>query len=208
VKSATANLTLVVGLGNPGDKYNQTRHNAGFWYVDQLAGRLGARFSFEKRFQADLATVLVAGRKLRLMKPATYMNHSGRAVVAVAHYFGVAPGDLLVVHDELDLPPGSIRLKRGGGHGGHNGLRDVIAALGEREFWRLRIGIGHPGQRDDVIDYVLHRASSVERQAIDEALQRGLAESDKLLAGELERVMHVLHSSIASTPKSEAPDGV
>ncbi|MDH3713756.1 MAG: aminoacyl-tRNA hydrolase [Gammaproteobacteria bacterium] len=213
MKSATANLTLVVGLGNPGDKYNQTRHNAGFWYIDQLAGRLGARFSYEKRFQAHLAAVLVDGRKLRLMKPGTYMNHSGRALAAVAHYYDVPAGEILIAHDELDLPPGTVRLKRGGGHGGHNGLRDVIAALGEREFWRLRIGIGHPGQRDDVIDYVLHRASVVEQQAIDEALQKGLAETEPLLAGELERVMHVLHSSNASAgpgpaPKTEAPDGV
>jgi len=202
--SATANLTLVVGLGNPGDKYSQTRHNAGFWYIDQLAGRLGARFSLERRFQAYLADAIVGGRKLRLLKPDTYMNHSGRALAAVASYFAVPVGGILVAHDELDLPPGCIRLKRGGGHGGHNGLRDVIAALGEREFWRLRIGIGHPGHRDDVVDYVLHRASGDEQRAIDDALDRSLAETDNLLAGELERVMHVLHS----TPKTEAQDGI
>jgi len=132
------------------------------------------------------------------------MNHSGRAVVAVARYFDITPGSMLVAHDELDLPPGSIRVKRGGGHGGHNGLRDVIAALGEREFWRLRIGIGHPGQRDDVVDYVLRRASVSDQQAIDDAIQRALAETDRLLAGELERVMHVLHTP----PKTEEQHGI
>ncbi len=204
MNAATANLTLVVGLGNPGDKYASTRHNAGFWYIDQLAERLGARFSPAPRLQGHLADVLVDRRKLRLFKPDTFMNNSGRAVVAVARYFDIPPGSMLVAHDELDLPPGSIRVKRGGGHGGHNGLRDVIAALGGREFWRLRIGIGHPGQRDDVVDYVLRRASVSDQQGIDDAIQRALAETDRLLAGELERVMHVLHTP----PKTEEQHGI
>ncbi len=205
MEAAAASFKLVAGLGNPGARYALTRHNAGYWYIDRLAERLGARFSPDRRFHGQVASVALGARTLRLLKPETHMNHSGRSVQALAAYFGVAPDEMLVVHDELDLPPGTLRVKRGGGHGGHNGLRDVIAALSTREFWRLRIGIGHPGHRDEVVDYVLTRAGAAEQRAIDESVERALGATDLLLGGKLEQAMHLLHTE----PRPEEPsDGL
>jgi len=160
-------LKLIVGLGNPGDRYARTRHNAGYWFVDELARRHGAAFRAESRHQGELARVRIGGCDLWLLKPATFMNNSGQSIGSVAGFYRVGVGEILVAHDELDLPPGTVRLKEGGGHGGHNGLRDSIAVLGD-SFWRLRIGIGHPGHRDQVSDYVLTRAPAEEDRLLHE----------------------------------------
>lgn len=186
---------LVVGLGNVGDRYAATRHNAGFWYLDGLAQRLGESFRSDRKSQGDLAKARAGTREIRLLKPSTLMNHSGRSVAAVAKFLKIAPGAILVAHDDLDLPAGSVRLKLGGGHGGHNGLRDIDAQLGSRDYWRLRIGIGHPRERDEVINYVLNRPSPEDRRAIEDAIDRVLAETDRLLIdGDAEGVMHALHT--------------
>jgi PTH1 family peptidyl-tRNA hydrolase len=160
-------LKLIVGLGNPGDRYARTRHNAGYWLVDELARRHGGSFRAESRHQGELARVRVGAHDLWLLKPTTFMNLSGQSVGSVSGFYRVGVGETLVAHDELDLPPGSVRLKGGGGHGGHNGLRDAIAVLGDG-FWRLRIGIGHPGHRDQVSDYVLSRAPADEDRLLHE----------------------------------------
>lgn len=186
-------LKLIVGLGNPGSRYEQTRHNAGFWFADLLAQRAGARFATEARFQGELARTVIVGTEVRLLKPATFMNLSGQSVGAVARFFKLEPSQILVAHDELDLPPGTARLKLGGGHGGHNGLRDLIRHIGA-EFWRLRIGIGHPGHRDEVTDFVLTRAPVEEQTLIGDALKDAADAIEKMLAQGAERAMHQLHS--------------
>jgi PTH1 family peptidyl-tRNA hydrolase len=192
---AGSGIRLLVGLGNPGPDYEATRHNVGFWIAEAIATSHGSAFRFEPKFHGLLARITVTGRDLRLLKPATYMNRSGLSVASVAHYFDVAPEEVLVAHDELDLPVGALRLKQGGGHAGHNGLRDIINALGTREFWRLRIGIGHPGEKHLVTNYVLGRAPKAQ-----EEVTRGLfAQADNvlpdLLCGEFQRAMHRLHSA-------------
>ena len=187
-------LKLVVGLGNPGADYARTRHNAGFWYVDELARAAGAPWRREARFQCELARTTIAGCELWLMKPTTFMNRSGAAVQAMAAFYRLAPAELLVVHDEIDLPPGVVRLKLGGGHGGHNGVRDVIAKLGA-DFWRLRIGVGHPGIKEQVLDAVLDRATAAEQPLIDAALGRALAALPELLRDGAQRAMHRLHTA-------------
>ena len=187
-------IRLVAGLGNPGRGYAATRHNAGFWFADALAAKLGAAFSHESRFAADVAK---AG-DLRICKPTTFMNASGRAVASLAHFFGIAPDALLVVHDELDLRPGDAKLKRGGGHAGHNGLRDIQAALGSGDYWRLRLGIGHPRNTElperEVIDYVLKPPDRDDRVAIDAAIERALEAWHDLAAGDMERAMTSVHT--------------
>lgn len=187
-------VQLIVGLGNPGAEYEQTRHNAGFWFVDVLARAAGCALRKEARFHADVARCTLHGRDCRLQKPTTFMNRSGQAVGALAKFLQIPPDEILVVHDELDLPPGTARLKRGGGHGGHNGLRDLIAHLGTQEFLRLRLGIGHPGDRGEVVDYVLHQPSREDYDLIDAAMQRALEVMPLAVAGEFERAMHKLHS--------------
>lgn len=190
-----AAVQLIVGLGNPGPEYAQTRHNAGFWFVDELAAACRCALRNEARFHAEVARCTLHGQDCRLQKPTTFMNRSGQAVVALANFLRIPPAEILVVHDELDLPPGTARLKRGGGHGGHNGLRDLISHLGTQDFLRLRIGIGHPGDRNQVVDYVLHRPSREDRDQIDAALQRALEVMPLAVAGEFERAMHKLHSA-------------
>ena len=187
-------VQLIVGLGNPGAEYEQTRHNAGFWFVDELARSAGCTLRKESRFHAEVARCTLHGSDCRLQKPTTFMNRSGQAVGALAKFLQIPPGEILVVHDELDLPPGTARLKKGGGHGGHNGLRDLIAHLGTQDFLRLRIGVGHPGNRDDVVDFVLHRPGRDERDLIDAAMRRALEVMPLAVAGEFERAMHKLHS--------------
>jgi PTH1 family peptidyl-tRNA hydrolase len=186
-------LKLVVGLGNPGAEYARTRHNAGFWYVDELARSAGGSWRRESRYQCELARIKVADQELWLMKPQTFMNKSGAAVQAVAAFYRITPGEMLVAHDEIDLPPGVVRLKEGGGHGGHNGVRDVIAQLGA-DFWRLRIGVGHPGSKDQVIDAVLDRATAEEQKLIDAALARAHAALPDLLRDGAQKAMHRLHT--------------
>ena len=190
-----APIRLVVGLGNPGREHDATRHNAGFWFVDALAAAQGASFAGEPRFHGAVAK---AGPDLRLVKPATYMNLSGRAVGAVARFFAILPAEVLVVHDELDLPPGDVRLKFGGGVAGHNGLKDIRAHLGTADFWRLRLGIGHPRDSDvpqqQVVDYVLKPPRRDERAAIHGAIERALDAWPSIASGDFERAMHVLHT--------------
>ena len=188
-------IQLVVGLGNPGPEYAQTRHNAGFWFVDELVAGHGGLFRADNRFRGEVCRVRVAGRDCRLLKPTTFMNHSGQSVAALVNYYRVPRDAVLVVHDELDLPPGTVRLKQGGGHGGHNGLRDILKALGGADFWRLRVGIGHPGDSRQVVDYVLGRPSKEERSQIEEALSRALASFPEMLRGEFQKAMNRLHPS-------------
>lgn len=186
-------LQLVVGLGNPGPEHAATRHNAGFWFVDELAARHETRLKPERRYGADAGRATIAGVPLWLLKPMGYMNRSGQSVRAFCDYLQVPPDQTLVVHDELDLPAGVARLKFGGGAGGHNGLKDVIAHLGE-DFWRLRVGIGHPGHRDEVISWVLERPTPVEDRLMREAIELAVAEFPRLLTEGAEKMMNRLHS--------------
>ena len=190
----TVDVKLIAGLGNPGAKYSETRHNAGFWFVEALAQQYGARFLPEKRFHGEVAKVDVGGNRIWLLKPATFMNRSGQSLRSLADFYRLEAENILVVHDEIDLDAGTVRLKSGGGHGGHNGLRDIIAQLGGRDFHRLRIGVGHPGDRDQVVDYVLHRPGSDDRRMIDDAITAALRVMPKVAAGEWEKAMHELHS--------------
>jgi len=191
-------VKLVVGLGNPGRKYEATRHNAGFWWIERLARAVHGEFRHEARFHGDVAKVATPGGELWLLKPATFMNQSGRAVAALAGFYKLAPGQLLIVHDELDLPPGTVRLKKGGGTGGHNGLNDIAAQLGTKDFWRLRIGIGHPRNQtateQEVLDYVLHKPGAVDHAAIDDAISRGLEVWPLISEDKLEAAMLRLHT--------------
>jgi PTH1 family peptidyl-tRNA hydrolase len=202
-------MKLVVGLGNPGRKYEATRHNAGFWLVDRIAAGAGARLAAEKRFHGEVARVVVATGDLWLLKPGTFMNRSGEAVAALAGFYKIGPEDILVVHDELDLAPGTARLKLGGGTGGHNGLKDIVARLGTQQFWRLRIGIGHPREtaltEQEVVDYVLHPPRAEEQSGIDEAIDRALEVWPLVARGDLQAAMLKLHTRpqppAADTPK-------
>jgi peptidyl-tRNA hydrolase, PTH1 family len=191
-------IRLVAGLGNPGREYKATRHNAGFWFVDALAQKLGASLVPEARFAGEVGK---AGA-LRLVKPSTYMNESGRSVGAMAHFFDIAPDEILVIHDELDLKAGEVKMKLGGGVAGHNGLRDIQAALGSADFWRLRLGIGHPRDsalpQQDVVDYVLQPPRAEERAAIEAAITRALAAWSDVARGDMERAMMSLHTKVGS----------
>ena len=188
-------IRLIVGLGNPGREYQQTRHNAGFWWVDAVAGRKRAHWSKESKFSGWTAKVEEGGREFWLLKPNTYMNESGRSVSAFLRFFRIEPASMLVVHDELDLPPGTVRLKKGGGTGGHNGLTDIVESLGTKDFWRLRVGIGHPGHKDLVADYVLHEAKRVEQEAIDPPFERSLDLMPWLAKGRMNDAMTWLHTA-------------
>jgi PTH1 family peptidyl-tRNA hydrolase len=184
---------LVVGLGNPGSEHEATRHNAGFWFIDRLAEAFSIRLAPQPRFFG------LAGRQdaCHFLKPATFMNRSGQAVGALARFYRIAPGEVLVVHDDLDLPPGGIRLKKGGGNGGHNGLKDIQVTLATPDFWRLRLGIGHPrlqGLAQQVADFVLHRPCVEEQAAIDAAIARCLAAWLDLAAGDYEKAQRILHA--------------
>jgi PTH1 family peptidyl-tRNA hydrolase len=185
-------MRLVAGLGNPGREYEATRHNAGFWWVDRLTSSLGVALKAESRFHGKVGR-LRGHDDCWFVEPQTYMNRSGQAVGALCGFYKIAAEDVLVVHDELDLPAGAVRLKKGGGVAGHNGLKDIAARIG-LDFWRLRIGIGHPGDRAAVIDYVLHPPRQEEAPLIDEAVQRSLEVWPLILAGEMEKAMHRLHT--------------
>src|SRR5689334_25289673 len=193
-------IRLITGLGNPGEKYERTRHNAGYWWVDAIAERKRAAWKRETRFSGWTTRVEEGGCEFLLLKPATYMNESGRSVSALMRFFKIEPESLLVVHDELDIPPGAVKLKKGGGTGGHNGLTDIVDALGTKEFWRLRIGIGHPGDKDLVADYVLDKARRVEQDAIDPPFERSLGLMEWLAKGRMVDAMTWLHTD----PEAEA----
>ena len=186
-------LRIVVGLGNPGPEHLVTRHNAGFWFVDLLARRHGGEFRDYRKYSGETARITLSDQEIVLLKPTTYMNRSGLSVRQLSEFYKIAPEHVLVVHDELDLPVGSVRLKQGGGHGGHNGLRDTIAHIGET-FWRLRLGIGHPGNKAEVIDYVLTRAPRAEEDVIPEAVSTAADVMPLLLEQGAERAMTRLHS--------------
>lgn len=189
-----AGLQLIVGLGNPGNEYAQTRHNAGVWYVEQLAADYGIRLNTESKFHGFAGRGQIAGQEVRLLIPTTYMNRSGLAISALATFFKISPQAILVAHDELDLPVGSIRLKTGGGHGGHNGLRDTIAQLGNQNgFHRLRIGIGHPGDAKLVHNYVLGKAPSSEQDKMDTAISEAIKQTPLMIQGDLAKAMNVLN---------------
>lgn len=188
-------IRLIVGLGNPGGEFSRTRHNAGFWFLDALATELGARLGTDNKLHAENGKVLVSGQPVWLLKPGTFMNRSGLAVTAAQRYFKIAPEETLVAHDDLDLPTGTVRLKFDGGHGGQNGLRDIIAQLGHGRFHRLRLGIGHPGHKDQVTPWVLGRPGLEDEKRIRGAVERAIAEVPALVAGEFERAMRQLHSA-------------
>ena len=185
---------VIIGLGNPGPKHAADRHNAGFWFVDRLAEAAGQRFREEAKLSGALCQVSLGGRPLRLVKPGTFMNRSGQCARRVMDYFQVPVGEILVVHDEVDLPPGAARLKAGGGHGGHNGLRDIIANCGA-DFMRLRLGVGHPGQKDAVAGYVLHAPGRDERALIDEASAESLRALDTWSAHGFQRAVTYRHTA-------------
>jgi PTH1 family peptidyl-tRNA hydrolase len=191
-------LRIVVGLGNPGPEHQLTRHNAGFWFVDRLARTFGGEFRDYRKYSGETARIAIHGREIILLKPTTYMNRSGLSIRQLSEFFKVAPADILVAHDELDLPVGGVRLKFAGGHGGHNGLRDTIAHIGE-SFWRLRLGIGHPGNKADVIDYVLTRAPRNEEDLIIDAANSAIDVMPLLLDQGAERAMTQLHSRAGKT---------
>jgi PTH1 family peptidyl-tRNA hydrolase len=188
-------LKVIVGLGNPGSKYTETRHNAGFWFVEELAAASGNPFRSDKKFHGEVTKISLAGNDIWLLKPDTFMNRSGLAVKSLMSFYRLKPENLLVAHDEIDLPPGTIKLKTGGGHGGHNGLRDIISHLGTKDFHRLRVGVGHPGNKDDVVDYVLRRPSHEDRSAIDQTIFDARGVMSLLAEGSLEKAMHKLHTN-------------
>ena len=188
-------VQLIAGLGNPGSKYEQTRHNAGFWFADAVAREYGVSFRPESKYKSDTARCTIDGADCRLQKPMDFINCSGRPVASLAAFYRIPRSGILVAHDDLDLPPGTIRLKKDGGHGGHNGLRDLIPQLGGKDFLRLRIGIGHPGHRDQVVGYVLKAPSSDDRALIERAIDDALAVLPKLVAGDIEAAMHQLHTA-------------
>ncbi len=191
----TKKILCITGLGNPGPKYESTRHNAGFWLIDEIARQHNLQLRQESKFHGQLVRlVLPSGHSCWLLKPTTFMNRSGLSVGALMKFYRLDPEQLLVAHDELDLPPGSVKLKKGGGHGGHNGLRDIINVLGSRDFHRLRIGIGHPGHKDAVVNYVLSSPRKAEQENIIDAISRSVSQLENLLDGQFDRVMNQLHN--------------
>ncbi len=199
-------IRLLIGLGNPGTEYESTRHNAGFWWVDEVARKLHATLQPDRAYRGLVARINRPndqGGPLWLLEPQTYMNLSGQSVAALARFYKIAPEEMLVAHDELDLPPGQMRLKQGGSAAGHNGLKDMQAQLGSPNFWRLRLGIGHPGVKAEVVDYVLRKPAPDDRQAIEDCIARSIESLEAVLAGDMTRAMMTLHKKPAPVP----PDG-
>ena len=194
-------IKLFVGLGNPGPDYEATRHNAGFWWLDALARELKAPMSLDKNYYGQVARTAVNGHTVWLLKPLTFMNLSGKSVAALARFFKITPEEVLVVHDELDIVPGQVKLKFGGSHAGHNGLRDIHAQLGTADYWRLRLGVGHPGVKAEVINWVLKKPMLEHRQAIDECINRSVKAVPELLTGEMEKATMLIHTSTPPRPK-------
>jgi peptidyl-tRNA hydrolase, PTH1 family len=196
-------LKLIVGLGNPGPEYLMTRHNAGFWFVDALANKLSLTFSPDKKFQAEVCRYQSGSTDCWLCKPQTYMNDSGAAVQALMNYYKISMNEVMVAHDEIDLLPGTSRLKKGGGHGGHNGLRDIIQRTGSSEFLRLRIGVGHPGSKDKVVPYVLGRASADDENQIIDSYSLALERSEQFFEDNLNKLMTELNKK--NKPEGDSP---
>jgi len=196
----TIGFELIVGLGNPGNEYAETRHNAGFCFLDELARQHSTNLKPETKFFGEAGKAMIGSRSVHLLKPMDFMNNSGKSVAAFARFFKIPTEKILVAYDELDLAPGVLRLKKAGGHGGHNGMRDIIQKLGGADFWRLRIGIGHPGHKSAVSNYVLKRASADDQRLMDEALDVALRESDRIVGGDINEATKVLHSHKPPTP--------
>jgi PTH1 family peptidyl-tRNA hydrolase len=195
-------IRLLVGLGNPGPEYEATRHNAGFWWIDAVARKLGTTLMPQRSYFGLVARASSAQGAVWLLQPMTYMNLSGKSVAALARFFKIEPQEILVAHDELDLMPGQVKIKCGGGHAGHNGLRDIHAQLGSADYWRLRLGIGHPGVKAEVVDYVLRKPTAEHRELIEQTIARSADALDLLLAGEMERAMMKVH---VKPPRPKAP---
>ncbi|MFN4004938.1 MAG: aminoacyl-tRNA hydrolase [Hylemonella sp.] len=198
-------IKLFVGLGNPGAQYEATRHNAGFWFVDAVARKLGVALQPERGYQGLVGRTSVQGQTVWLLQPQTYMNASGQSVAALARFYKIAPAHILVAHDELDIPPGQAKLKLGGGHAGHNGLRDIHAQLGTDAYWRLRIGIGHPGVKSEVPNWVLKKPAPNDRAAIESCIERCLQALPELLAGQMDKAMMRIHTSKPPRAKPARP---
>ncbi len=195
-------IRLLVGLGNPGAEYEATRHNAGFWFIDEVARALKVSLVPERSYFGLAARANMPNGPVWLLEPMTYMNASGKSVAALARFFKIAPDEILVAHDELDLPPGQVKMKLGGSHAGHNGLKDIHAQLGSADYWRLRLGIGHPGVKAEVVNYVLKKPSAEHREAIDKAIDQSMSALELMLAGEMERAMMKVH---AKPPRPKPP---
>jgi peptidyl-tRNA hydrolase, PTH1 family len=195
-------IRLLVGLGNPGPEYEATRHNAGFWWIDAVVRKLGITLLPQRSWFGLAVKAGTAHGAVWLLQPMTYMNLSGKSVAALARFYRIEPQEILVAHDELDLVPGQVKIKCGGGHAGHNGLRDIHAQLGSADYWRLRLGIGHPGVKAEVVDYVLRKPSAEHRELIEQTIDRSVDALDLLLAGEMERAMMKVH---AKPPRPKAP---
>ena len=204
-------IRLFVGLGNPGPEYEATRHNAGFWWIDALARELKLTLVPERAYHGLMARTSIAGHSVWLLQPQTFMNLSGKSVAALARFFKIQPEEILVVHDELDLSPGQAKLKRGGSHAGHNGLRDIHAQLGSSDYWSLRIGIGHPGVKGEVIHWVLKKPAPDQRQLIEDSIAHSLKAYPTMLAGDMDKATLLVHTTKPPRPKpprpSAAPDG-
>ncbi len=198
-------IKLMVGLGNPGAEYDATRHNAGFWFIDAVAQQLKVTLAPERAYFGLVARANLASGPLWLLQPMTFMNLSGKATAALARFFKISPEEILVAHDELDLLPSQMKLKLGGSHAGHNGLRDIHAQLGSPDYWRLRLGIGHPGVKAEVINHVLRKPPAAERDAIDDCIGRALTSLDLLIAGDMERAMVKINARPAVAPAAPAP---
>jgi PTH1 family peptidyl-tRNA hydrolase len=200
-------IKLFVGLGNPGAEYEDTRHNAGFWWVDALSRELKAPLAMDRGYHGLMARTSVGGNTVWLLEPQTFMNLSGKSVSALARFFKIAPDEILVVHDELDVPPGEAKLKFGGSHAGHNGLRDIHAQLGTGDYWRLRLGVGHPGVKSEVVNWVLKKPSADHRIAIVQTIDRTLKALPQLLSGDMTKATTLIHTSKPPRPKIPKPEG-
>lgn len=198
-------IKLFVGLGNPGAEYESTRHNAGFWWIDALSRELKAPLVLDKNYHGQVARTTIDGQTVWLLKPLTFMNLSGKSVAALARFFKIAPAEVLVAHDELDIVPGQVKLKSGGSHAGHNGLRDIHAQLGTADYWRLRIGVGHPGVKSEVVNWVLKRPSQEDRVSIESCIERCLKAVPELLRGEMEKATMLIHTAQPPRPKPPRP---
>jgi PTH1 family peptidyl-tRNA hydrolase len=198
-------IRLLVGLGNPGPDYDQTRHNAGFWWLDAVSRQLKVLLSMDKSYCGLAARTSVNGQTAWLLAPQTFMNRSGKSVAGLANFFKISPQEILVAHDELDIAPGEAKLKLGGSHAGHNGLRDIHAQLGTDQYWRLRLGIGHPGNKADVIHWVLEKPSPDHRIAINHSIDRALTALPHLWAGDMEQATRLIHTSKPVRPKIPQP---
>lgn len=198
-------IRMFVGLGNPGPDYSATRHNAGFWWVDALAQLSKTSLQMDKGYHGLVARASLEGQTIWLLQPQTYMNQSGKSVAALANFFKISPQEILVAHDELDIATGEAKLKLGGSHAGHNGLRDIHAQLGSDQYWRLRLGIGHPGSRSEVIHWVLKKPSTDDRIAINQSIDRSLAAAPHLVKGDMETATRLIHTSKPPRPKPPRP---